>query len=62
MDLDIALLNLDTGLLIALTAIAFGWFLSLNIIEEIKERKACKEEEIDRMCRAARVKRLCGRL
>lgn len=62
MDIDITLLNLDTGLLIALTAIAFGWFFSLSIYEEIKKRRYCKKEMLDRIQRVARVKKLSGRL
>lgn len=62
MDIDITLLNLDTGLLIALTAIALGWFLSLSIYEEIKKRKYCKKEMLDSIQRVARVKKLSGRL
>lgn len=62
MDLDIALLNLDTGSLMTLTAIALGWFLSLCIAEELEERKADKDEALARTQRAIRIKSLSGRL
>ena len=54
-------MDFDTALLLAVTAIAFGWFFSIRINEEKKYIKACQEQEIDCMQRAERVKILSNR-
>lgn len=54
-------MDFDTAILLAVTACAYCWFISFGIIEERREVKAREKEEIDRLQRAERVKKLVGR-
>ena len=53
-------MDIDTALLLVLTAAAFCWFFSIRIYEERVYLKSCREEEIDRIQRAERVTKLSG--
>lgn len=55
-------MDLDTALLIAMTACALGWFFTIRIIEARKHVKQRQEQEIASMLRAERVKVLSGRM
>jgi len=55
-------MDFDTAILLAMTACAYGWFVSFGIREQRKEIKAQKQEEIERRQRAERVNKLFGRV
>jgi hypothetical protein len=54
-------MDLDTAVLLAMTACAYFWFISFGIREEKKEIKAREQEVINRKKREEHMKRLFGR-
>jgi hypothetical protein len=54
-------MDLDTAILLAMTACAYCWFIWTGILEEKNENKARAQEEIERLQRAERLKKLGGR-
>lgn len=54
-------MDLDTAILFAITACAYGWFISKGILDGRREIKAQEQEEIERLQRAERLKRLYER-
>jgi hypothetical protein len=54
-------MDLDTTILLALTACAYCWFVLTGIFEQKSEIKAREKEETERLQRAERLKKLCGR-
>jgi len=54
-------MDLDTAILLVMTGCAYCWFISFGILEEKKEIKAREREEIIRLQRAERVRKLFGR-
>lgn len=54
-------MDFDTAILLAMTACAYCWFISFGIIQERKDIKAREREELDRLRRAERVKKIYGR-
>jgi len=55
-------MDVDTVVLLAVTACAYCWFVSFGIREQRKEIKARKKERIDQLRREERLKKLFGRL
>lgn len=54
-------MDVDTVILMVLTACAYAWFISFGILEEKKEVKARKKEIADRKNREERLRKLFGR-
>jgi len=54
-------MEFDTAIILAMTACAYCWFISLGIIEQRNEIKAREREEMVRRQRAERVNKLFGR-
>jgi hypothetical protein len=50
--------DVDTMILLALTASAFAWYMSFSISEGRKEIKTRDQEALERLQRAERLKRL----
>ncbi len=54
-------MDLDTAILLALTACAYCWFVLTGIFEQKSEIKAHEKEETERLQRAERLKKLFGK-
>ena len=54
-------MDLDTAIILAMTGCAYCWFISFGILEERKEIKAREREQIERLQRNERIRRLFGR-
>lgn len=54
-------MEFDTALLIVMIACAICWYISFGIREQREEVRALEQERIDRLKRAERLKKLCGR-
>jgi hypothetical protein len=59
--MKVDVMDFDTAILLAMTACAYCWFISLGILQERKEIKAREKEDLERRQRAARLNRLFGR-
>jgi len=55
-------MDLDTVILLVMTACAYCWFISFGIREEKREIKAREQEIVDRRKREEHMKRLYGKL
>lgn len=55
-------MDTDTIILLVLLATALSWWLAIYIKEEVNLIKQCKRDEIDRLQRADRVRRLTNKL
>lgn len=54
-------MDFDTAILLAMTACAYFWFISIGILQEKKEIKARERGEIERLKRQQRLRKLFGR-
>jgi len=54
-------MDFDTAILLAMTACAYCWYISFGIIQQRNEVKAREREEMARLQRAERLKKLFGR-
>ena len=54
-------MDLDTAILLGMTACAYCWFVSIGILEERKEIKEREKEAIAHLERQERIKKLFGR-
>jgi hypothetical protein len=54
-------MDLDTAILLAMTVCAYLWFVSIGIFQEKKEIKAREREEVERLQRQERLRKLFGR-
>ncbi|MFV0436869.1 MAG: hypothetical protein ACK5PS_05690 [Desulfopila sp.] len=54
-------MDIDTVVLLILTAGAFGWWLSLGICEQRREMRAREKENAEQQKRQERLKKLFGR-
>jgi len=55
-------MDLDTAILMVLTACALGWCFTIRIYETRQYVKECQQKEKKRLKRAERVRQLSGKL